>query len=196
MEVKYYFFMDILFINGVLEFIIYSITLVINIITDNIKGSKKIIFSFFEFYNEYGVSKMIINFLIGYIVSGIFNYIIEFAILNEMSPIYICIGYEIAKIPSSMIEIEGSKKWIILIITIFEIIILLLYLEILEYNFCSLNRNTKKNIIEREKRQNVLNDDDKDDEIDIKGYDISEGIKNQEKDFDMIRQDEGSEEFD
>jgi hypothetical protein len=45
-------------------------------------------------------------------------------------------------------------------------------LEILEYNFCSLNKNTKKSITEREHKQSIneINDED-DDEIDIKGYD-------------------------
>ena len=112
-----------------------------------------------------------------------------------MSPIYICIGYEIAKIPSSMIEIKGTKKWIFLIISILETITLLLYLEILEYNFCSLNKNTKKNIIEREENQRIQIYDDNDDEIDIKGYDISEGIKSQGKNMEMKTLDEGKEEI-
>ena len=65
----------------------------------------------------------------------------------------------------------------------------LFYLEILEYNFCSLNKNTNKNIREREHRNSIvednINDIDKDngdnDEVDIKGYDISESLKMQEK---------------
>ena len=56
----------------------------------------------------------------------------------------------------------------------------------MEYNFCSLNKNTKKNISEREHRYSIvgndINDNDDNDEIEIKGgYDISEALKIQAK---------------
>ena len=47
-------------------------------------------------------------------------------------------------------------------------------MEILEYNFCSLNVNTKRNIEERERREIYNGKYDGDNEIVIKGYDISE----------------------
>ena len=60
-------------------------------------------------------------------------------------------------------------------------------MEIIEYNFCSLNKNTKKNISEREHRNSIIennlnenDNDDDNDEIEIKGgYDISESLKAQ-----------------
>ena len=60
---------------------------------------------------------------------------------------------------------------------------LLFYLEIFEFNFCSLNKNTKKNIEEREKtlssknssENNILPDDES--EIEIKGYIIKDDTK-------------------
>ena len=65
-------------------------------------------------------------------------------------------------------------------ISIFQIITLLFYLEILEYNFCLLNLNTKKNIINRE--SNEFTGDDNESDIDIKGYRISAGeIKEETK---------------
>ena len=56
----------------------------------------------------------------------------------------------------------------------------------MEYNFCSLNKNTKKNISEREHRYSIvgndINDNDDNDEREIKGrYDISEALKIQAK---------------
>ena len=52
----------------------------------------------------------------------------------------------------------------------------------MEYNFCNLNKNTKKNIEEREIRQNIVeNNDDEDCEVEIKGYNISESLKMQNK---------------
>ena len=59
---------------------------------------------------------------------------------------------------------------------------IILYLEIIEYNFCNLNKNTKRNISERElKLENYIKANenvDITDEITINGYDITEGFKN------------------
>ena len=63
------------------------------------------------------------------------------------------------------------------VLSIFQILSLLFYLEILEYNFCSLNKNTKKSIEDRVNNQLGEGDNYDDDEIDMKGYDISESIK-------------------
>ena len=85
-----------------------------------------------------------------------------------------------SKIPFTIKDNEGVNRWIILVISIFQIISLLFYLEILEYNFCSLNKNTKKNIMDREKKE-TFDDNNSDNEIVIKGYDITENIYKDEK---------------
>ena len=52
----------------------------------------------------------------------------------------------------------------------------------MEFNFCNLNKNTKRNIKEREIKQSIEeNNEDEDYEIDIKGYDFSENVKIQNK---------------
>ena len=56
------------------------------------------------------------------------------------------------------------------------------YLEILEFNFCSLNANTKKNIKIREIEQsyNIKADDEfsyEDSEISVEGYDLIDMYK-------------------
>ena len=62
------------------------------------------------------------------------------------------------------------------------------YLEILEYNFCSLNKNTKKSIEERGIRNSISESDinDEDCEVDIKGYNVTEIIKTEDKIEDLI----------
>ena len=88
-----------------------------------------------------------------------------------MTPNFVIIAYELARIPSSIIKNGGINRYIILIISLFQIIFLLFYLEIFEYNFCSLNKNTKRSISEREKNQiDYFNDDDS--KVTIRGYDI------------------------
>ena len=189
-EFKYFYFMDIIFIMGVFEFSFYFICLIIVIIINIINGSNAIFFNFFKFYNEYGALKMIYNFLLNMIIIAPLIGINEVIIVKELTPNHIIIAFQISKIPLSIMNNEGNNRWFILVISIFQIIFLMFFLEIFEYNFCSLNKNTKKNIMERERNQNF---DDKDNEIVIDGYDFSEGMKNQKEDVEMAIINEESE---
>ena len=109
-----------------------------------------------------------------------------------MSPNYIIICYEIRTIPSNIINFVtnhyknlGNFKVLILIailvLSVLQIITLLFYLEIFELNFCSLNKNTKRNIEERERMLSVNNIDftniDNESDIEIKGYIIEDNIR-------------------
>ena len=81
-------------------------------------------------------------------------------------------------------RIDDKKRWIIFAIFLIQIFILLFYLEILEFNFCSLNKNTKKSIIERKSKESFTIEDinrenELDNEIELKGYDIGEIMKKQ-----------------
>ena len=128
---------------------------------------------------------MITIFIVSLILHGLILFLLEMKILDMLGPNFVYLSYLIGKIPSAIISIEGNNRWIVLVLSIFQILFILFYLEILEYNFCSLNKNTKKSIREREHRNSIceINDDanDDDDEIDIKGYDIRDSISTQEK---------------
>ena len=176
-EKKYYFPLDILYKLGFFSFGFYLIALSIEVIIHKVKGSNNIFFQFYYVYEEFEVWYMIIDFLFGFIFLGLFIGIFELIIIKELTPNYVIIAYGLSMIPSSIIGIGGKERWIILVIFIFQIISLLFYLEIFELNFCSLNKNTKKNILEREYNQL---DNPQDIEIEIQGYDISEVISEQE----------------
>ena len=60
--------------------------------------------------------------------------------------------------------IENLSQLFILIPFTFQIIALLFYIEIFEFNFCGLNKNTKKNILLREK-EDIRNTDYKNEDI-------------------------------
>ena len=171
---RYHFFMDVLFFQGVTSSIVHILSIAIILIAHSKNGSNKLLLEFFNFYNEYGGGYMVLWFMMGLIFIGFFVGYLEFAILNELTPNYIFICYCLAKIPTLIMSINGYKRWIVLLLSIIQIFISLFYLEILEYNFCSLNANTKKNIEERERRQINEDIDDKDNEIAFKGYDVSE----------------------
>ena len=99
---------------------------------------------------------MVFRFFFGLIFVGFFADILEFLMLYKLTPNYVIIGYELGRIPSNLIDIEDYKIWIILVISLLQIISLSFYLEILEYNFCSLNKNTRRNIKDREHAQTEI----------------------------------------
>ena len=180
-EFKYYYFLDVLFMLGIINLIIHIISFLIILAIQNSNGTTEtLIFLFKEYYNEYGIGHMIFRFLFALVSLGFFIGILEFLILDKLTPNYVIIGFELGKIPTTLITTEGIYRWIVLVISIFQIISLLFYLEIFEYNFCSLNKNTKRNISEREKSEFMV---DNDDEIIFKGYDLSEFVKNEEKEM-------------
>ena len=176
---KYYFFLDVLLSIGSFDFVLSMVTISIILISQKINGNNTLIFNFFLLYRKHGISGIILPYLISSIFKGFLLGLVEFLILNELTPNYIKIAFELSKTPLAIYSIGGTNRWIILVISIFQILSLLFYLEIFEYNFCELNKNTKKSILDRVHKD--LNNDDNDDEIDIKGFDISESIKSQAK---------------
>ena len=104
---------------------------------------------------------MIIIFFIDLIIYGICLTLIEILILDRLTPNYIIIGFELSKIPKIIINDNNNiNRWIIIIVSIFQIFFLCFYLEIFKYNFCSWNKNTKKNIIKRERSESKKNKND------------------------------------
>ena len=142
-EFKYYYFLDVLFMLGIINLIIHIISFLIILAIQNSNGTTEtLIVLFKDYYNEYGIGHMIFRFSFALVSIGFFIGILEFLILDKLTPNYVIIGFELGKIPTTLITTEGIYRWIVLVISIFQIISLLFYLEIFEYNFCSLNKNT------------------------------------------------------
>ena len=179
---KYYYYLDVLSIYGIFGFICYFLSFIIIIIIHKLNGSYEIFKEFYYFYSEKGVFHMIFRFIIfGLLLQGFCADILEFLMLDKLTPNYIIICFEIGRIPSNLIKIESSGRLLVLIVSVFQFLSLLFYLEILEFNFCSLNENTKKNIKERELSQvDIIDKNDEDDISGIDGYSITENNKDTE----------------
>ena len=186
-DYKYYNFLDLWYIIGTFTFTSNFISLIIIIMIHRLNNSYKIFFHFYNFYIEKGVLYMIYRFFFGFIFKGFLVDFLELLMLDKLSPNYIIIGFELGRIPSILIEAHGSKRYLFLIISLFQIMMSLFYLEILEFNFCSLNINTRKNIREREiiqSAEDYYNDDDRyESVIVIDGYILSETIKSIDKEI-------------
>ena len=189
-ENKYYYTFDIIGIFGAFNILLVIVSFSIEVIIHKVKGTNRLIFYFYFFYKEYQTWNMILRFIIGFIFEGFFLGTLEVLILKELTPNYVIIAYSLGRIPLYMMgrdganRIDDKKRWIIFAIFLIQIFILLFYLEILEFNFCSLNKNTKKSIIERESKESFTIEDinrenELDNEIELKGYDIGEIMKKQ-----------------
>ena len=194
-EFKYYFYLDLLYIYGIFCFFWNTLSLGTIILVHKIKGSDSIIFEFYDYFRDKGSLMIIIRFLKGLIISGFIIDILEFLILDKLTPNYIIIGFEIGKIPSNIMYFVTTKDFnnfgnlkvliliAIIVLSILQVLGFLFYLEILEFNFCSLNENTKKNIEERGRLlafNNIFfdnNEADKESDIAIKDYIITDGFR-------------------
>ena len=163
-----------------MDFVLYFLSMIIIVLIQKIKNTNTLIFEFYYYYEDYGLWKMIFDSLFWLIIYGFLGGIIEFLIVDKLTPNYVIISFLIARIPATIILSEDQDRWIMLVVSIFQIIFLLFYLEIFECNFCSLNKNTKRNI---SKRAESLSFSVNDDEITIKGYDLSYMLKNVEREM-------------
>ena len=83
----------------------------------------------------------------------------ELQTLSLFTPNHIYVCYEISKISEILLNAANIIDWLSIIPFTFQIITLLFYLEIFEFNFCGLNKNTKRNIQSRERDESLnIND--------------------------------------
>ena len=92
--------------------------------------------------------------------------------LNSFSITYILISYEISKFSVVLLKETNNNKWYSLIFFFCQFFSLMFFLEIFEFNFCHLNKNTKRSILEREETDMIMRDSINSTEIE--GYIISD----------------------
>ena len=150
---KYHSYWSILFFNGLFLFITFSIAFIINIIKDPYNN---IVFLIIRI----GETKFIIlHFLIDVIISYFLKMLFTLLILEYFSLNHVLISHLIFRILYTFYQCVTDfekLKLLFLIPASFLIFSLLLYLEILEFNFCNLNKNTKRNIMLREEEEMLL----------------------------------------
>ena len=149
MDVKFYKYWNIVFAIGSVQSIVCLIIFSFLIIYDVIDN--------FQFEIKY----IILTIFLNLIFNGFVQFLLIVVMINILTPNHIIIPYEIGKIVAIIVSnIEAgntnSVDFLFLIPFIFQILSLLFYLEILEFNFCGLNKNTKKNIRLREEESMLM----------------------------------------
>ena len=151
---------EILFFQGLIESIIGIIMLTIttkyypkldsfNMYIENIEGKEIFVF----------ISLIFINFV---------TFVTIFIIIDIFTPFHIFLLNNLAEIIFGFFDgtfkIEIYLKIIYYIFIIISIIIILVFIEIIQLNFCGLSTMTKKNIEERARLDTIITDENDDEE--------------------------------
>ena len=174
MDYKYKQYWNILLAIGLMNFLLGIINFIIQLILDNIQLLEMLKY----YFTNTGVGYIILRFFVEFIFDGLFREMIKFVIIKNFSPDYILIGNQAALIFVDIYLIDEKYQYSSILLFILLIFSLLFYLEILEYNFCDLNKNTKRNIQLRAESENFI-DDTIDDKIELSaGYIVKESEEN------------------
>ena len=155
-----YYFLLVYFIIDIIYFIIIIIIDPYNnSIFNTIRKAKEKYFIFinvllsaiFEFYLRTLITLLILEYFS--FNHALISYVLSMIVVNLINIIY---NYALHKM-----------HLFFLIPAVFQILSLLFFLEILEFNFCNLNQNTKRNIMIREKKEMLLRNNTNGSEIEI-----------------------------
>ena len=100
---------------------------------------------FYSYFNNKDVGLKIGKYLLSYLFA-IMSTILYILNIYYFSPTYILISYQFSKFIEVLINKDEASKYYCIIFFVIQLFFLMIYLEILELNFCNLNKNTKKNI--------------------------------------------------
>ena len=160
MDKLYYQYTEIILywgLIGLVEKIIIFSGLSIYEYVNNIDGY---LFEVKKYFEETNVASIIfIQFFYYILDGGIYNSLIAL-LLFYLRPNHLIITDEIYAYLNMILYGEKPNKGYSVIIFAFQMLALLFYFEILELNFCGLNKNTAKNIQEREKKDQDIDTDD------------------------------------
>ena len=180
MNNKYYNYWTISFILGTIIFIMNIGALAAALIFGNPNGDpKNLLNNFLIFIKNCNVGFVILRIFLTFIFKGFMLQLFRVLILDYLSPNHILICYEITRILITLTNSKLENRWYSLIPFVFQFLSLMFFLEILEYNFCSLNKNTKKNIQKREKVDMIERESVSSQDI---GFDIGQGYLINKKD--------------
>lgn len=115
--------------------------------------------TFPDYFKKYDYKGVLIHFI--YLTScRFFLNILKILTIFYFTQNHIYTTYIFIKIFDLLLNKTNNYKYISIFLFIFQFFGLLIYLEIIELNFCQLNKNTKKNIQKREAKDNMLLDED------------------------------------
>ena len=153
------FSIGILFLSVSIFFTIY-ILMVGNSLYD---GKKYTLQSFSDYFEEKGYKTTVIYMFYCSSFRFVLN-ILKILTIYYFTQNHIYTSYTFIKLVDLLIMKKTNYKYFSIILFIPQFLGLLIFLEIIELNFCKLNKNTKINIEKRELKEDLNDDDDQNDE--------------------------------
>ena len=150
MDVLFYPYWSLALIIGITNFFIFSTLLIACLAKgkeNSFKEKNQMFIGFYKYFEEVNVGIIIVKHILNIILNFFLNLFRVLTILY-FTPDYILISFTVSRILDIVIE---SKKYECLALFFLQFITLMFYLEIFEFNFWGLNKNTRRNIQEREK---------------------------------------------
>ena len=143
MEKLFYPYWNVVLVPGIILFVLIT-TVLIFILFAGKDSSISLVSGFYKYFDDVPpgiiVGKSLINVIFNFFLS-------TFTILTlyNFTPDYVLISVSLSKFVNFLIDYQSDRYYFI-IFFILQFFCLLLYLEIIELNFCKLNKNTRRNI--------------------------------------------------
>ena len=194
MDKLYYHYTEVLFYWGIVGLIVKLIifsSLSIYEYKNDIDG---ILYGIKKYFEETNVVIIIFLQFFYYLLDGGIYYLLITLMLYYLKPNHMIITDELHVYEGLIFYKERPNKYYSLFPFVFQILALLFYFEILEFNFCNLNINTIKNIQDRERKESEVRNSvhstdmeliDFNDEYFLNGYDS----KNNDVGFNVSKND-------
>ena len=146
MEKLYYPYWNVAFVKGMIMFTL-ACFLLFAVLSAGENSEYGFVKSFYLYFEEVNagiiVGKLIIIFIL-YFFQGVFTILISY----YLNPNFTLIAFHISKF-ISVLRTAPKEKYYLIIYFVMQFFCLMIYLEILELNFCQLNMNTKRKIEDR-----------------------------------------------
>ena len=143
MEKLFYPYWNVVLVPGIILFVLITIVLIFILFAGK-DSSISLVSGFYKYFDDVSPGIIVGKFLI----NVIFNFFLStFTILTlyNFTPDYVLISVSLSKFVNFLIDYQSDRYYFI-IFFILQFFCLLLYLEIIELNFCKLNKNTRRNI--------------------------------------------------
>ena len=143
LEKLYYPYWNVVLVPGLVLMVINSTTLIIILICG--KNTDINFFKgFYDYFNKIEVGYIVGKFLIN-VVLNFLLYTFTILTLYQFNPDFVLISLQLSKFVNVLMNNKNGTYYFIIFVVL-QFFCLLIYLEIIELNFCELNKNTRRNV--------------------------------------------------
>ena len=158
MDVQFHPYWAVSLTLGIVNFIIFGSIIIACLHKgkeESFKEKNAMFMSFYTYFDNVSVGTIIVKHILNLILNFVLNLLRSLTILY-FTPDYILISFTISRIINIVME---RKAYVCLVLFVLQFITLMFYLEIFEFNFWGLNKNTKRNIAERVQKEMLLQEE-------------------------------------